>query len=73
MEYGITADNGGVSVATLMLMIVLIVVLVVIGAFYKEWKITTFDPALATSIGIPVLAYTLFVYDPCFHYYGSFF
>lgn len=47
---------GDVPVATLMLMIVLIVVLVVIGAFYKEWKITTFDPALAASIGIPVLA-----------------
>ena len=24
-------------------------------AFYKEWKITTFDPALAASLGIPVL------------------
>jgi manganese/zinc/iron transport system permease protein len=47
---------GDIPVATLMLMIVLIVVLVVISAFYKEWKITTFDPALAASIGIPVLA-----------------
>ncbi len=23
-------------------------------AFYKEWKITSFDPALAASLGIPV-------------------
>ena len=38
-----------------MLATVLLVVLIVILAFYKEWKITSFDPALATSIGIPVV------------------
>ena len=38
-----------------MLAAVLLVVLIVILAFYKEWKITSFDPALAASIGIPVV------------------
>jgi manganese/zinc/iron transport system permease protein len=47
---------GDIPIATLLLLIVLFVVLVVISVFYKEWKITTFDPALAASIGIPVLA-----------------
>lgn len=47
---------GDIPLATLILLIVLIVVILVIGLFYKEWKITTFDSALAASIGIPVLA-----------------
>lgn len=47
---------GNVPIATLTLSIVLIVVLIVIGLFYKEWKLTTFDPNLAASIGIPVVA-----------------
>jgi manganese/zinc/iron transport system permease protein len=42
--------------AVLILGIVLLVVLTLILAFYKEWKITTFDPALAASLGIPVMA-----------------
>lgn len=46
---------GNVPIATLMLMIVLAGIILIIGLFYKEWKITTFDPALAASIGIPVL------------------
>lgn len=46
---------GEVPKATFMLAAVLLVVLVVILAFYKEWKITSFDPALAASIGIPVM------------------
>ncbi len=47
---------GEIPLATLLLLIVLVIVILVIGLFYKEWKITTFDPALAASIGIPVLA-----------------
>lgn len=46
---------GEVPKATVLLAIVLIVVLFFIIAFYKEWKITSFDPALAASLGIPVL------------------
>ena len=38
---------GEVPKATFMLATVLLVVLIVILAFYKEWKITSFDPALA--------------------------
>jgi manganese/zinc/iron transport system permease protein len=41
--------------AVLTLGIVLVTVLILILAFYKEWKITTFDPALAASMGIPVV------------------
>lgn len=47
---------GEIPLATLLLLIVLVIVILVIVLFYKEWKITTFDPALAASIGIPVLA-----------------
>jgi manganese/zinc/iron transport system permease protein len=47
---------GDIPIATLILLIVLFLVIVVISAFYKEWKITTFDSALAASIGIPVIA-----------------
>lgn len=46
---------GEVPKATVLLSVVLIVVLFFIIAFYKEWKITSFDPALAASLGIPVL------------------
>lgn len=46
---------GEIPQATFTLILVLLVVLVVILAFYKEWKITTFDAALAASIGIPVI------------------
>jgi len=46
---------GEVPKATFMLAAVLLVVVMVILAFYKEWKITSFDPALAASIGIPVV------------------
>lgn len=46
---------GEIPQATFILFIVLAVVLMMILAFYKEWKITTFDAALAASIGIPVM------------------
>lgn len=41
--------------AFLMLSTVLIINLLIIGLFYKELKITSFDPAMAAAIGIPVL------------------
>lgn len=47
---------GNVPIAIVTLSIVLFVVLLVIGLFYKEWKLTTFDPSFAASIGIPVVA-----------------
>ena len=46
---------GEVPKATALLALVFMIVLFFIVAFYKEWKITTFDPALAASLGIPVL------------------
>ncbi|SER45536.1 manganese/zinc/iron transport system permease protein [Gracilibacillus ureilyticus] len=46
---------GDVPVATAMLGFAFIIVLFFITAFYKEWKITSFDPALAASLGIPVI------------------
>lgn len=46
---------GEIPEAVLMLTIVLCMVIVVVLAFYKEWKITSFDPALAASLGIPVV------------------
>ncbi|RDW16223.1 metal ABC transporter permease [Oceanobacillus chungangensis] len=46
---------GEVPEATALLAIVLVIVLFFITIFYKEWKITTFDPALAASLGLPVL------------------
>ncbi|MEF3310635.1 metal ABC transporter permease [Paenibacillus sp. GYB004] len=46
---------GEIPEAVFILSLVLIVVLVVILAFYKEWKITSFDPALAASLGIPAV------------------
>lgn len=46
---------GEIPEATFILILVLAVVLLVILAFYKEWKLTSFDPALAASLGIPVV------------------
>jgi manganese/zinc/iron transport system permease protein len=46
---------GRVPEAVVLLSAVLFLVLLVIIAFYKEWKITSFDPALAASLGIPVI------------------
>ncbi|WP_010098383.1 metal ABC transporter permease [Ornithinibacillus scapharcae] len=46
---------GNVPEATALLAIVLIIILISIIAFYKEWKLTSFDPALAASLGIPVV------------------
>lgn len=46
---------GDVPRATALLTLVFVIVLLFIIAFYKEWKITTFDPALAASLGIPVM------------------
>ncbi|MFC0014531.1 MULTISPECIES: metal ABC transporter permease [Allobacillus] len=46
---------GQIPQATALLMIVFLVVLFFIIAFYKEWKITSFDPTLAASLGIPVM------------------
>lgn len=46
---------GVIPMATFMLLVVLFLVILVLGLFYKEWKITSFDPALAASLGIPVL------------------
>ncbi len=45
---------GSVPRATVMLLFVFAIVLFFITAFYKEWKVTTFDPGLAASLGIPV-------------------
>ena len=46
---------GEIPKATFTLAVVLLIVLAAILAFYKEWKITSFDPGLAASIGIPVV------------------
>ncbi|WP_062354383.1 metal ABC transporter permease [Bacillus kwashiorkori] len=46
---------GEVPKATALLGVVFFIVLLFITLFYKEWKITSFDPALAASLGIPVL------------------
>jgi manganese/zinc/iron transport system permease protein len=46
---------GEIPQATAMLLFVLALVVFFIVAFYKEWKITSFDPALAASLGLPVL------------------
>lgn len=46
---------GDIPEAVFILVLVLFVVLLVILAFYKEWKITSFDPALAASLGLPVI------------------
>ncbi|MEO3944129.1 metal ABC transporter permease [Gorillibacterium sp. CAU 1737] len=44
---------GAIPEAVFLLSIVLLVVVVILVLFYKEWKITAFDPALAASLGIP--------------------
>ncbi|MBU5593921.1 metal ABC transporter permease [Amphibacillus sp. MSJ-3] len=46
---------GEIPQATAFLFVVLLIIVLFITAFYKEWKITTFDPALAASLGMPVL------------------
>lgn len=46
---------GSMPEAVFILLIVLFIVVVAIVAFYKEWKITSFDPLLAASLGIPAL------------------
>lgn len=46
---------GSIPEAVFILTLVLVVVLAAILAFYKEWKITSFDPALAASLGLPVV------------------
>jgi manganese/zinc/iron transport system permease protein len=46
---------GEIPEATFILSLVLAIVLLSILIFYKEWKITSFDPALAASLGIPVV------------------
>ncbi|GAB2536627.1 metal ABC transporter permease [Gracilibacillus alcaliphilus] len=46
---------GDIPKATLLLMVVLLIVVFFIIVFYKEWKITSFDPVLAASLGLPVL------------------
>ncbi|MFC6334042.1 metal ABC transporter permease [Paenibacillus septentrionalis] len=45
---------GEVPKAVVSLVLVLIVILLVLLLFYKEWKLTSFDPVFAASIGIPV-------------------
>src|SRR5690606_3267228 len=46
---------GEIPEATVLLAAVLMIILIFIKIFYKEWKITSFDPALAASLGLPVL------------------
>lgn len=46
---------GDIPEATALLGFVFIIILFFITLFYKEWKITSFDPALAASLGMPVL------------------
>ncbi|MFD2117727.1 metal ABC transporter permease [Paenibacillus yanchengensis] len=52
-----TWDIGGVSLgpqAVWLLGFTLVVIIIVVGLFYKQFKIVSFDPALAAAIGIPV-------------------
>ena len=53
-----TGTTGKIPQSVLTLLIVLLVVGGLIAAFYKEWKITSFDPALAAALGIPRSALT---------------
>lgn len=46
---------GEIPQSTALLLVVFVIILFFIIAFYKEWKITSFDPALAASLGLPVL------------------
>lgn len=48
---------GEIPQATVLLIVVCVIVITFIFVFYKEWKITTFDPSLATSLGIPVILF----------------
>lgn len=55
-----TLTLGGTDVgprAVWMLGITLLVILVVIGMFYKQFKLCAFDPALAAACGIPVVLF----------------
>lgn len=54
--FGWNAPRAAVTLAA-----VLLVNVFVVGMFYKEFKITSFDPALATTLGInaPVMHYLL--------------
>jgi manganese/zinc/iron transport system permease protein len=45
---------GSVPEAVVVLTVVFVVLLAAVLLFYKEWKITSFDAALAASLGIPV-------------------
>ncbi|REK74612.1 metal ABC transporter permease [Paenibacillus paeoniae] len=50
-------EIGGVSLgpkAVWLLGVTLVVIIAVIGLFYKQFKLCSFDPALAAAIGIPV-------------------
>ncbi|MDF2938278.1 MAG: hypothetical protein K0Q90_3651 [Paenibacillaceae bacterium] len=46
---------GAIPEAVVLLSAVLVVVVLVIALFFKEWKLTSFDPALAASLGLPVM------------------
>ncbi|WP_246939237.1 metal ABC transporter permease [Bacillus pinisoli] len=47
---------GDIPKAVVMLASIFILNLLLINLFYKEFKITSFDPSMAAAIGIPVLA-----------------
>ncbi|MGY4688398.1 metal ABC transporter permease [Salibacterium sp. K-3] len=49
----VTLFGVPVPQAFLFVSVVLLLNLILIGLLYKEWKISTFDPALAVSLGIP--------------------
>ena len=46
---------GALPEAVVLLTAVLVAVAAVIFLFFKEWKLTSFDPALAASLGLPVM------------------
>lgn len=46
---------GELPKAFVMLSAVLLINLIIIFLFYKEFKITTFDPSMAAALGIPIL------------------
>lgn len=46
---------GEIPEATAMLAFACLIVLFAVIIFYKEWKITSFDPGLAASLGLPVV------------------
>lgn len=47
--------TGALPEAVVLLTVELVVVAAVIFLFFKEWKLTSFDPALAVSLGLPVM------------------